>query len=65
MSKKCWHNAPFQKSYKNTSTKISAAPYGVAYIFMLAGDSKGQLFQRQGSKVSGGHFVSPWRVPLI
>ena len=27
--------ALFQKSYKNTRTKISATPYGVADIFML------------------------------
>ena len=25
----------FEKSYKNTRTKISAIPYGVADIFML------------------------------
>ena len=41
----------FEKSYKNTRTKISAAPYGAADIFMLEGwDSKDSI-QPAGGQV--------------
>ena len=42
-------SAFFEKSYKNTRTKISATPYGVADIFML---------KKAGTAVSGRHFLS-------
>ena len=34
-------------------------------IFLCPGESKGRPDRREGNKVSGGHFVSPWESPLI
>ena len=50
----------FEKSYKNTRTKISAAPYGAADIFMLEGwDSKDSI------QPAGGRLGSQFKNWLI
>ena len=55
-----------QKSYKNTRTKISATPYGVADIFMLEmGLERAAPCRRLVHKVSGGHFLARGRVSQI
>ena len=51
----------FEKSYKNTRTKISAAPYGAADIFMLEGwDSNNKMQMSSGHLLGGG-----WTPPTL
>ena len=38
-------------------------PIGVSAFFNTRRDSKGRPDQREGKKVSGGHFFSPWESP--
>ena len=55
----------FEKSYKNTRTKISAAPYRAADIFMLEGwDSKNSI-QPAGGRLgnSGWTELPPYDLP--
>ena len=65
-------SALFEKSHKNTRTKISATPYGVADIFILEmGLERAAPVRRLVQKVSGGHLLdsgwtesTPYAVPF-
>ena len=50
----------------NKHKQKKTTPFGVVFFCLLSeGDSKGRPDRREGKKVSGGHFFSPWESPLV
>ena len=46
-------------------TKKEADPFGSARFLCSKRESKERSDRREGKKVSGGHFLSPWESPLV
>ena len=59
------HPSEFLSKYTSQYTK-SRYPFGyLLFCYAERLDSKGRPCQRQGKKVSRGHFLSPWESPWI
>ena len=57
---------PLSAPYGSRCKRVPSGIYNVPPLFGTPEqDSKGRPGRREGKKVSGGHFFSPWESPLI